>query len=501
MELLKGFLCFLLPLALLQLLLALVRRGRSSTQRLPPGPISLPIIGNFFQLGNKPHRSLTRLAQTYGPIMSIKLGQLTTIVISSPTMAQEVLQKQDISFSNRFIPDAVRGHDAHKLSIIFQPVNDRWRSLRRLSYTHIFSGRVLDSTQHVRRKKVEELMTYVRKCCHEGKTVNVGRAAFLSSLNVLSNTLFSVDLADSERDEARDFKELVWNITLEAGKPNMVDYFPALRSIDPQRIRGRMSLYYLKVTSLFGKMIDKKMVMKTFLRDISESDAMDVLLKISQENTNEVDRDQLVQMCMDIFVAGTDTTSSTLEWAMTELLRHKTVMENAKNELKQVVGDGKQVEESDIDKLPYLQAIIKETMRMHPSVPFLIPRQVYAEVNVCGYKIPKDAQVLVNVWAIGRDPDIWESPMQFKPERFIDSKIDVRGQDFELIPFGAGRRICPGLSMAMRILSTMLGSLINSFGWKNEGDIKQENLDVEVEEKFGITLHRANPLLAVPTPI
>ncbi|XP_047319097.1 geraniol 8-hydroxylase-like isoform X1 [Impatiens glandulifera] len=497
MELLKGFFYFLLPLALLQLL-ALVRRGRT-TQRLPPGPISLPIIGNFFQLGNMPHRSLTRLAQTYGPIMSIKLGQMTTIVISSPTMAQEVMQKQDTSFSNKFIPDAVRACDAHKLSIIFQPINDRWRNLRRLSYTHIFSSRVLDSTQHDRRRKVEELLTYIRKCCHEGKTVNVGRAAFRTSLNVLSNTLFSVDLADSEMDGSRDFKELVLNIMLEAGKPNMVDYFPALRAIDPQRIRGRMSLYFLKLSTLFGQMIDKKMVMKTFLKDIPKNDAMDVLLKISQEDTNEINKDQLVQMCMDFFVAGTDTTSSTLEWAMTEILRHPTCMKNAKNELKRIVCDGKQVEESDIDKLPYLQAIIKETMRMHPPAPFLIPRQVYTEIDLCGYTIPKGAQVLVNVWAIGRDPGIWESPMEFKPERFIDSKIDLRGQDFELIPFGAGRRICPGLSMAMRILLTMLGSLINSFDWKNDGDVKSENLDVE--EKFGITLHRANPLLAFPIPI
>ncbi|XP_047333590.1 geraniol 8-hydroxylase-like [Impatiens glandulifera] len=244
-------------------------------------------------------------------------------------------------------------------------------------------------------------------------------------------------------DGSRDFKELVLNIMLEAGKPNMVDYFPALRSIDPQRIRGRMSSYVLKVLTLFGQMIDKKMVMKTFLRDIPKNDALDVLLKISQEDTNEINKDQLVQMCMDFFVAGTDTTSSTLEWAMTELLRHPTCMKNAKNELKRIVCDGKQVEESDIDKLPYLQAIIKETMRMHPPAPFLIPRQVYTEIDLCGYTIPKGAQVLVNVWAIGRDPDIWESPMEYKPERFIDSKIDLRGQDFELIPFGAGRRICP----------------------------------------------------------
>ncbi|XP_047333555.1 geraniol 8-hydroxylase-like [Impatiens glandulifera] len=494
MELLKVFFYLVLPLILLQLLVQ-VRQSR----RLPPGPISLPIIGNLLNLGDKPHRSLTRLAQTYGPIMSLKLGQLTTIVISSPSMAQEVLQKQDISFSNRFVPDAIRACDEYKLSIIWLPTNDRWRSLRKLAHTHVFSGRVLDSNQHVRRRKVEELMTHVRKCCHQGVAVNIGKETFQTSLNVLSNILFSVDLANFESNEAQVFKDLVWNITLESGKPNLVDYFPALRAIDPQRIRKRMSLYFSKLLSLFGEIIDKKMeVMKTLSRDISEGDVIDMLIKISQDNPKDLDIQHIKHMCLDFFVAGTETTSNTLEWAMTELLRHPESMEKAKNELKRVVGVGKQVEESDISVLPFLQAVIKETLRIHPPVPFYV-RQVFTEVDLCGYIVPKGVNVLVNVWAIGRDRDHWENPMEFKPERFLDSKIDVRGHDFELIPFGGGRRICVGLSLAMRILPTVLGSLINLFDWKIEGKVNPENLDIE--EKFGFTLQRANPLLAVPIPI
>ncbi|XP_047313950.1 geraniol 8-hydroxylase-like [Impatiens glandulifera] len=495
MELLKVFFYFLLPLILLQLLVQ-VRRSR----RFPPGPISLPIIGNLLSLGDKPHRSLTRLAQTYGPIMSLKLGQLTTIVISSPSMAQEVLQKQDISFSNRFIPDAIRACDEYKLSIIWLPTNDRWRSLRKLAHTHVFSGRVLDSNQHVRRRKVEELMTHVRKCSHEGVAVNIGKETFQTSLNVLSNILFSVDLANFESNEAQVFKDLVWNITLESGKPNLVDYFPALRAIDPQRIRKRMSLYFSKLLSLFGEIIDKKMeAMKACLsRDISEGDVIDMLIKISQDNPKDLDIQHIKHMCLDFFVAGTETTSNTLEWAMTELLRHPESMEKAKIELKRVVGVGKQVEESDISVLPFLQAVIKETLRIHPPVPYFV-RQVCTEVDLRGYIVPKGANVLVNVWAIGRDRDHWENPMEFKPERFLDSKIDVRGHDFELIPFGSGRRVCVGLSLAMRILPTVLGSLINLFDWKIEGKVNPENLDIE--EKFGFTLQRANPLLAVPIPI
>ncbi|KAL7212811.1 hypothetical protein ACSBR2_015489 [Camellia fascicularis] len=198
----------------------------------------------------------------------------------------------------------------------------------------------------------------------------------------------------------------------------------------------------------------------------------------------------------DLFAAGTDTTSTTLEWAMTEILHNPKILSKARAELEQTIGKGKQVEESDITRLPYLQAIIKETFRLHPPAPLLLPHKVETDVEVCGFTVPKGAQVLVNAWAIGRDPSIWENPNLFMPERFLGSQVDVRGKDFELIPFGAGRRICPGLPLATRMVHLMLGSLINSFDWKLEDGIAPE--DMKMEEKFGFTLKLAQPLHAIP---
>lgn len=195
-------------------------------------------------------------------------------------------------------------------------------------------------------------------------------------------------------------------------------------------------------------------------------------------------------------MAGTDTTSSTTEWAMAELLHNPEILKKAKAELEQIIGKGQLIQESDISRLPYLRATVKETMRIHPSVPFLIPRKVETDVEVYGYTVPMGAQVLVNAWAIGRDPSIWKNPTTFMPERFLESEVDVRGQDFELIPFGAGRRICLGLPLAMRMIPVVLGSLINSFDWKLEGGIAPGELDME--EKFGITLQKAQPLRAIP---
>ncbi|GAY66812.1 hypothetical protein CUMW_251760 [Citrus unshiu] len=178
-----------------------------------------------------------------------------------------------------------------------------------------------------------------------------------------------------------------------------------------------------------------------------------------------------------------------------EILHNPEALLKAKLELEQTVGKGNLIEESDITRLPYLQAVIKETFRLHPAAPLLIPRKASKDVNIVGFTVPKGAQVFVNIWAIGRDESTWDNPHSFMPERFLGSKVDFKGQNFELIPFGAGRRICPGLPLAIRMLHLMLGSLINSFDWKLEG----ENMDME--EKFGLTIQKAQPLHVVPVAI
>ncbi|PKI40443.1 hypothetical protein CRG98_039167 [Punica granatum] len=185
---------------------------------------------------------------------------------------------------------------------------------------------------------------------------------------------------------------------------------------------------------------------------------------------------------------------------MAELLRNPERLLKAQAELEQVIGRGNAVEESDIARLPYLQATVKETLRMHPPLPLLVPRRAGATVQVGGYTILEGTQILVNVWAIGRDPAVWNDPDEFIPERFLGQlDIDVKGQNFELLPFGGGRRLCPGLPLAMRMLHLMLGSLLNSFDWKLEDGVYPEIM--EMVEKFGITVQKAQPLRALPLPI
>ncbi|PQQ16311.1 geraniol 8-hydroxylase-like [Prunus yedoensis var. nudiflora] len=485
---------------LFSIIQALRSKANPKRHLLPPGPKPFPFIGNLLELGNKPHLSLTKLSQIYGPIVTLQLGQVTTVVVSSPYTAKQVLRTHDQFLSNRTVPDAIQACDLRQDSLPWIPPSAKWRSLRQICNSQLFAAKILDANQPNRRIKVQELISKVNESAVKDEAVDIGRAGFKTTLNLLSRSVFSLDLADESSEMAREFKEIVWASMEEAGKPNLADFFPVLRKIDPQGIRRRMIKHVRKMEQLFDRIISQRLASRKAHDYVTTNDMLDTLLNISEANNDneDMDKTKIQHLFLALFGAGTDTTSATLEWAMAELLRDPEKLSKAQQELEQIIGKGKPVEEADIARLPYLQAIIKEIFRLHPAAPLLLPRKADSDVEICGYIVPKGAQVFVNAWAIGRDPSIWDNPSSFMPERFLglDDTIDVSGKNFELIPFGGGRRICPGLPLAMRILPLMLGSLINSFDWKLEDGVVPETMNME--EKFGLTLQMAHPLRAVP---
>ncbi|KAJ8767638.1 hypothetical protein K2173_018196 [Erythroxylum novogranatense] len=471
------------PLICLIRVLHFIARGTKATSgRLPPGPKSLPVIGNLLVLGDKPHKSLAKLSRTYGPLMSLKLGQLNTVVISSATLAKKILQKHD-------------AHGHHEAGMPWLPVAEPWRNLRKICNSYVFSNQRLDANQQLRLEKIQDLFDDIQESCRLGRSVNIGELAFKTTLNAMSNTIFSLDLTNSSLETAKEFKEVVRCIMDEAGKPNLADYFPFLKNFDLQRIRS-MGKYFGKMLEVFDRKIYERLELRKAKDYVQANDMLETLLSICEDSSEEFDTHRIKHLFLDLFVAGTDTTSSTMEWAMSELLRNPKTLSEARQELEQTIGKSSWLQESDVARLPYLQAIVKETFRLHPAVPLLLPRKAGADVEMFGFTVPKGAQVLVNAWAIGRDPNMWENPDSFMPERFLGSDVDVRGRHFELIPFGAGRRICPGLPLAIRMLHMMLGTLIHSFDWRLEDGVTPESLDMD--DRFGITLEKAQPLRAIP---
>lgn len=197
----------------------------------------------------------------------------------------------------------------------------------------------------------------------------------------------------------------------------------------------------------------------------------------------------------DLLIAGTDTSAITTDWAISELMRQPPLMKKLQQELESTVGLDRAVEESDLGKLEYLDCVVKEVLRLHPVAPLLIPHESMEDCELQGFHVPKKARVIVNAWAIGRDPNVWSDPDSFRPERFVGSDVDVRGHHFELLPFGSGRRSCPGMELGLTVVKLVVAQLVHCFDWK----LPEGHGDVDMTEHFGLLTCRAVPLVAVPT--
>lgn len=474
---------------------------RKEYYRLPPGPAGWPIVGNLLLVGNKPHESFYHLAKKYGPLMSLSFGMKTTVVVSSSAMAKEVLKTHDHIFAGRTITQASKALCFYKNSIVFAQYGSHWRMLRRVSNTELFSVKRLEALQHLRKGQVNRMIYEIFQDAAKGKCVDIGRIAFQSSFNLIGNLIFGKDVLDPQFSRAsQELKDTISKLMEIHASPNLADFFPFLHWFDPQGVYRNTGIYLQKVYDVIDKFMEDRLTTRSGEssdRSYSEKDLLDVLLDM---RSDEFSLTHIRGYLTDLFGAGSDTTATTIEWAMAELIRNPEKMKRAQAELDEVVGRHRMVEESDAERLPYLRAVVKEVFRLHPAVPFLIPHRADERCEIGGFMIPKHSQMIVNVWAIGRDPSIWKETAKFMPERFLEkemSSVEYRGQNFELIPFGSGRRLCVGLPLASRMVHLLLASLLHSFEWAPPKGASAEQVDMA--ERFGITLVKALPLAAIPT--
>lgn len=470
---------------------------RKTYSRLPPGPPGWPILGNLFQLGNNPHETMFHLATKYGPLMCLSLGMKTTVVVSSPAMAKEVLKTHDHIFAGRTVIQAVKTLSFDKSSLVWAQYGSHWRLLRRISHTELFSVQKLEALQYLRRDQVFRTIQQILQESMQGKSVNIADTMLNSAANLLGNMIFGKDIFDHQSQAFRDFKDSAWEVATTAGAPNLADYFPFLRWLDPQGVARHMTFYLGRELGIIEKFIAGRLARKGKTKDGSHGpeDLLDALLDMRSDEFTLAD---VKCYLMDIFGPGSDATAKTMEWAMAELICNPEKMKRVQAELDEVIGRNRRVDESDTDRLPYLRAVVKEVLRLHPAAPLLVPHRADSSCEIGGFVIPKHSEVIVNMWAIGRDPETWNEPSKFVPERFMDGKmksVDYQGQDFELIPFGAGRRMCVGQPLASRMIHLVVASLLHSFDWTLPKGTEQ----LDMTEKFGITIAKAVPLEAIPT--
>nr|XP_043629503.1 cytochrome P450 CYP736A12-like [Erigeron canadensis] len=474
-------------------------------RKLPPGPFPLPIIGSIHLLGNHPHRVLDKLSKVYGPIMSIRLGNVETVVLSSSEATKLFLGTHDEVFCSRPQMQASKFLSYGTKGIAFAEYGPHWRSMRKLCTMELLSSAKLSGYSNMRKEEIELSVDEVRASSMNNKVVNLSEVAS----RLIEKMTFRMLFGKKSYKES-GFHRVVEESSQVVGAFNLADYVPLLAPLDLQGLTRRIKLISKECDNMLETIIKdhERDIDTTLLRANDDDDHMcfiDVLLSLERQHLNSqgdqsysIDKGILKAVLLDLIVGAGDASSTSIEWVLSVLIKYPRVMKKLRQELKDVVGEKKMVDEKDLRNLSYLEMIIKETFRLYPTAPLLVPRASTKDVIINGYHIPKKTHVLVNFWAFGRDSNIWsETCDDFMPERFLDEEIDLYGQDFELIPFGVGRRGCPGLKLGLINTGLVVSQLVHSFDWDLPNGMSPS--DLNMDERFGLSMPRAKPLLAVPT--
>ncbi|XP_050223178.1 cytochrome P450 736A117-like [Mercurialis annua] len=470
-------------------------------RKQPPSPSKLPVIGNLHQLGLHPHRSLRILAHMHGPIMLLHLGSNPVLVVSSPELARDIMKTHDLIFADRPTTKLLTMLVYDQKDVAVGRYGEHWRQKKSICVVHLLNNKRVQSYKEIREEEINLMIDTIINSSFSSSNssvVNLSEEMARVSNNVVFRTALGRKYSPIG---GRTFRELLEEFQSLLGGFDVGDYIPWLGWVN--HVTG-LYAQARKVAKEFDdfleKVIDEHIAKGCYSKEDTDKDFVDVLLCLQKQNSAgfSIDRTCIKAIILDIFVAGTDTTYTLMEWVMTELLRHPEIMKRVQNEIREIAKDKIFISETDLNKLPYLKAVIKETFRMHPPVPLLLPRVAMKDVKLQGYGVEAGTQVIINVFAIGRDPTLWDRAEEFWPDRFLNGSIDFRGHDFELTPFGSGRRICPGIQFATNTYELALANLLYRFEWAPHGLVKGEDLDIT--ESVGIAVHKKHPLFAVATP-
>ncbi|XP_022775761.1 cytochrome P450 78A5-like [Durio zibethinus] len=473
-------------------------RFRSKVSFAIPGPLGLPFIGLLTVFtGSTPHRVLAKLAKTLNAVklMAFSVGFTRFIISSDPETARDILNNS--AFADRPVKESAYELLFHR-AMGFAPYGEYWRNLRRISATHLFSPKRISGFEGLRREIGVKMVDQIKDLMDSEGKVLIRKVFHFGSLNNVMVTVFGRSYDFGKSGEGFELEELVSEGYELLGIFNWSDHFPLLGWLDLQGVRKKCRNLVSKVNVFVGKIIKDHRLKRLdggLKDDDSEvGDFVDVLLDLEKyEKLNESD---MIAVLWEMIFRGTDTVAILLEWIIARMVLHPEIQSKAQAEIDAVVRNSKQVSDSDIANLPYVLAIIKETLRMHPPGPLLSwARLATHDVHIGDNFIPAGTTAMVNMWAITHDEKVWVEPTKFKPERFMEEDVSIMGSDLRLAPFGSGRRVCPGKAMGLATVHLWLAQLLQYFKW-----IPYENGDVDLTEHLKLSMEMKNPLVCKAVP-
>ncbi|KAL9230251.1 hypothetical protein vseg_005628 [Gypsophila vaccaria] len=501
MELITLFKYFALCLGTYLTLMHLIKRY-FNLNNLPPSPsIGLPIIGHLYLLKKPLHLFFGRLAAEHGPVLYLRFGSRPVVLLSSASAVEESLVKSDL-FVDR--PRLVAGkYNGFGFSnIAWAPYGPHWRNLRRVAAVEILSPQRLQALLEVRDSVARTFLGWMMKEINQNGVVEMKSAIFRLTLDNMMRMLvgysFYEEVEGQDKEETfHKLQKIVEDSFRLGGVSNMEDFVPIMRVF-----RGLLGSVEDKLQKLMEEKLDfmkglmkehTKLELQGKLNETRNKSMLNVLMTLQKDDPKYYTDEMIQSLIWTLYQGGTDTSSATAVWAMSLLINHPQVLKKAQAEIDSLLGHQRLVTESDRPNLPYLQCIVNETLRMYPAGPVALPYVSKVDAKVEGYKIPKGTILLYNIWAIHNDPKVWDEPRKFKPERFLGFEENKLGSGF--MPFGTGRRVCPGEHLARRIVWLAVAILVQCFDWDTvDGEV------VNMDEGGGQTSFKIEPLMAKCRP-
>ncbi|XP_006352953.1 premnaspirodiene oxygenase-like [Solanum tuberosum] len=500
MEILHFYFKLIPILLVFFILFLLVRKWKEMNQRLlPPGPWKLPLIGSLHHLiGALPHHVLRNLSKKYGPLMHLKLGEIDAVIVSSPHLAKQVLKVHDLSFAAR--PKLVASDIVfyRQNDIAFAEYGDYWKQMRKICTSELLSSKIVKSFSLIRQDEVHNLVASI--CSMPNVVVNMSEKVLQLTSSVICRSAFG-KVWDDRDNLLMIMREL---LALLAGF-DVVDLFPSWKLL--HKISGKrnrlMNMHYKLDVILENIINDHKQSKANGGKGNNEFEGenlIDVLLRVMENDELQfpMTNDNIKAVILDIFFRGTETSATTIQWTLSELMKNPNVMAKVQEEVRKTFDRKKVYDDNILKELKYLKLVIKETLRLHPPGPLLPPRECREETTIEGYTISLKTKLIVNCWAMGRDPESWDDPENFMPERFENSCVDFKGNHYQFIPFGAGSRMCPGMHFGLANVVYPLAQLLYHFDWQLPYGQQPEDLDMT--ETLGLSATRKHDLRLIAIP-